>query len=315
MKTIFNQIWQDFLKIIQPQAAYSWHSFLLIATVSWFVAWLATILDEFPEPTLIQNLIATIGTTFFILAVSWIGVENSWFIFHWLTGGLICFFILGDLPQIALVSWPIISSLLAILADFFDQKLLFKAPDPEIRLKNIILLGSQFLISCWIQTYFMFSQWFQQYPSILSDDFSNSLVMIKIPTLSPQETTGNIILDSLEFELKEILEDQPWTEIEAKIDQQKYQEIFKQIISEQLQSIPDAKFWQFDLTITVVRDGYDLKLTGNWQGIKAKPQAEYYSEKICQLRKIVSRLKIPQMVTSELKCEPSRSFVKENQAN
>jgi hypothetical protein len=310
MKNFFHQIWQNFQKLIKPKAAYSWHSFLLIAIGSWFVAWLANAIDEFPEATVIENLIAAIGTTFLILAVSWIGVENSWFIFHWLTGGLICFFWLGNFPQIALILWPIISTFLAILGDFFDQKLSFKAPSAEIRLKNIILLGSQLLISCFLQVYFMFNQWLEEYPTIMADNFRQSLVMIKLPSLSPRETLGNMILNQIEPDLKAILEGQPWLEVEQKIDQQKYQEIFETLIKQNLPEIPEAKLWRFEITMTVVRDGYDLKLRGNWQGIKAQPEAEYYSEKVCQLRKVVSILKVPQMVTSELKCEVARSFVK-----
>lgn len=74
------------------------------------------------------------------------------------------------------VSYPEVVAITQILPD------LLRNPLEKDRLqlqKNIIILLSGLLISCWIYSYFMIDEWVSNYPKLVDQDMEESLFVIK----------------------------------------------------------------------------------------------------------------------------------------
>ncbi|NES81307.1 MAG: DUF5357 domain-containing protein [Moorea sp. SIO2B7] len=303
------QFWQLIIQRLKPPKAYSWQSFILLSLFSYFMALLTNIINSKSDINLIQNLIAMFGFIFLIIGISWAAKENNIIFAPWLTGALICVFIFGiwkgnTLP-LALITWPIISALIAISSKLFDEEIKFKAPSEEERTNMGIFLGSQMLISCWFGFHFMTESLLKQYPSLLADDFSRSAFVIKIQQQEVVTPRGVLILDLIKSYLLQELNNKPWSEVEEwmveKSPSERMDEIRKQITT-QLLSIPEDKFWELDLKTATKSSGYNLKLLASWKGPRANLTKDYYSEKACEIIKILPNYSDSTTAISQLKC-------------
>jgi hypothetical protein len=298
-------------QIIKPPQVYSWQTFILLSVVSLFFAFLSygvNFLNEVRQINGVQNLIANCGFLFLIIGISWIAIEKSLKFRAWLIAGLICLFIWGNIPQIpsylALIIIPLLACIIAILPYFIDQKFYFHIVEEKYRLKVILIFGIHVMLSCWLQVYFLFNHWINQYPSLLADDLSKSSFILNLnPRVSPR---GIYWLKQIQFILETQLKNKQWLTVERWLynlnPQERMREIKKEIIIKN-NSIPEDQFWQLELEITELTSGYGISISAIWQGVKSK-EKEYSCKTICLLQPLIFAEDEPELTTSQFQCNP-----------
>ena len=202
---------QTELKKVQP---FSWQTALMLSLLSWLVFLLLQ------EP-LAQKFVSFFGWIFLILGVDWALLGRSFKIpilglpiryGPWVTGAIVTLALysnrifLQDVPS-ALISYPLISAVIASLPKFLRPGPVFRTPDPAGRQDIVILLLLGSLYSCWFQLHFILQDIVEQYPSLLADDFSRSGFVVRfdqddeisngVPILNVTEATIRTELDKL----------------------------------------------------------------------------------------------------------------------
>jgi hypothetical protein len=298
-------------QIIKPPQAYSWQTFILLSVVSLFFAFLSygvNFSNEVRQINGVQNLIANCGFLFLIIGVSWISVEQSLKFRAWLIAGLICCFIFVNIPQLppylALIILPLLASIIAILPYCMDQKFNFHIIEEKYRLKIILIFGIHVMLSCWLQVYFLFNHWIDQYPSLLADDLSKSSFIINLNSnTSPR---GIYWLKQIQFILETQLKNKQWLTVERWFNNINPQQIINEIKEEIIiknNSIAEDEFWQLELEITELTSGYGISISAIWQGVKSK-EKEYSCKTICLLQPLIFAEDEPDLTTSQFQCNP-----------
>ncbi|MBD1924998.1 DUF5357 family protein [Trichocoleus sp. FACHB-90] len=323
---------KDFFKFLQsliepfiPSRAYSWKTLIYLSTFSWVMSLLTT--DE------ARDFISFWGWIFLIAGTSWASTENkikigNLYLSPWITGALICTFVFGNRTpeeqEAGLIIWPTLSALIAIGPDFLDQGMKLTLPKPAIRKRDLILLTSNILISCWIQFYFVAQNWLSEYPTLMSDDFSQSAFMFRMESTEPIAPRGAIVLDFMEPLLEQELDNKPWSEVERWLLQpQPRIDALKQEAIKGLPSVEEDLWWQYTSKISSINSGYNLQLLAIWQGPRSQPEV-YYINKPCQITQTYEQADTNSEATSnetrgqataiaEVSCQPA-STLKENQA-
>jgi len=269
---------------VSPPSAYSWKSFVLLALFSWFMSLLAT--------GSVHEFIDSLGWIFFIIGITWASSVNSLRITPWITSALICWFIFGDLlegeKETGLIVFPILAAVIASIPYFWDGEKL-KSPSPRERQKMVILFGTQFLLSCWFQFYFLIQFWLRDYPSLLVDDFSDStfVVLVRQPPVTPR---GVVILEDIGNKIEEGLDGRPWGEVERWLLEAKRQENLEALQSQatpELIPLAEDSFWQVTSEAKMEGSGYILELQAMWLGPGLQPQV-YSSQKSCTIMPVFS---------------------------
>lgn len=271
------------LNLVKPPQLFSWKTVILISFFIWLIALFAA--AEF------QNILAFISWLFLIIGSIWFVAENPLMvsgisISSWLPGALICIFMFGSLrnqiPPIALVSWPAVSGAIAALREFVHGAK-FKIPSPQVCQKLVILFLSHVLISCWLQFNFFIQNWFERYPSLLADNFSQSTFVVKIELLSSATSRGDRILNSMESLLKTQINEKPWSEVERwLIDASKRIPMLGEQAMKELPSVEENPMWSFGAEFLPSNSGYNLQLLAKWQGLGSIPDG-YHLKKSCKI--------------------------------
>jgi hypothetical protein len=284
-------------KNLRPPSAFSWETLILLSLFSLYMAFLAT--------EWVAQLLIEFAWIFLIFGVFWgttsanqfrVGykspVEPGFPLSPWITGALVSIYIFsrnGELTQETLVSWPIVSAIIAALPDFVGEGPRLKIPPPQKRQNLVILFGTQFLLSCWFQFYFVIQNWLGEYPSLLADDFQQSAFVVKRELATSTIPRGALLLNTIEPKLFERLDGKPWPEVERLLLQDQRVKLISAVEKEAKQQISpkiaEDAHWIVNSAISSRNSGYNLDLRAIWQGPRAElqNQEKYYVTKLCQI--------------------------------
>jgi hypothetical protein len=281
----------------------------------------------------LQDLLAHGSWIFLILGVYWgttsanqlrIGykenVKDGFPLSPWITGALVSTYIFGgpsgDVTGDALVYWPIISAIIAALPDFVGEKqgggVTLKRAPLNKRQNLVILFGTQFLLSCWFQFYFVLQDWIVQYPSLLADDFRKSAFVVQWKSEQPVLSLGRdglavkwqsdvpanpprgaALLDAIEPKLREQLNAKRWSDVEKRLIEGRRDQWLNSIAQQTKQQISpiveEDNLWRIKMSKPTARSsgGYNFDLQAIWQGPRSAPQRSIV--KSCQVSPVKRR--------------------------
>lgn len=301
-------------KLLTPPKAFSWQTLILLSLFSCILSFFAT--------DTVQNILATFGWIFLIWGVAWGTSEKPFYINDvclspWITGALVCVFIFGGWsdgrPSLSLIWWPSVSGVIATIPEFIEKGLKIRIPPLASRQKIIVLWTSHFLVSCWIQFYFVVQTWLNQYPSLLIDNVTPSAFVVKVGSQPPRSPRGALILNLMEPQLLTQLDNQPWSYIERwLLNQQQQIEDTRKLVQKELPQAEEDLWWRFDSKILSSQSGYNLQLLAFWQGPRSKEEV-YVIEKLCQINQVDLEAENPASdpstsIVGTFKCSPAGSI-------
>lgn len=343
MKDVFN-LFQRLLDFLKPNRPFSWRTLLLLSGFSWSMAFLSRSLANAlnTETTATSDIISFFGWIFLILGLDWWTMDHPYTfagfsLGSWVTGALVCLFLFvflfdevaNNYPSIPFVSWPIISALITVVHIFYPARTSYRASLTTQRL--IIIVLCHLLISCWIQFNFLIRGWLEQYPSLLSEDFTKSGFVVKLDSSVKPQTRGETMLNIIEQFINNKVDNRPWPEaqqwlvtIEQQLqNKQPLREVKQWLLSferepnnlqnQLLVTFPNLEedFWWY-----IQADGqksnnleYTLKLQAIWEGPRGSAE-EYYFTKNCRVEAIKRTLTreatklpaLPEIIASEFEC-------------
>ena len=288
MKTFFLSLIQSIREILKPPQAFSWQTLIWLSVFSGLMSNLST--------DFVQNLLAFFGWIFLILGISWVTTEELPFIEGiavgaWITGALLCIFVCSiwtsEIPPIAYILWFPVSACLASLRHLFDENsLTFIQPNKTAKQTIIILLSANILVACWFQLYFTMQTWVKEYPTILTDEFSQSAFVIRLDPPSLGIPRGGLVLNQMEKYLQDELDRQPWLQVEKWLLKDKNQQnnINKLMneVKKDIVLIDEDMWWKYKYKLQSNVSGYKIQFIAIWQGPRSQ-SGEYYIDKICQI--------------------------------
>lgn len=276
---------------LKPPHWYSWRTSILLSGISGILSVLARLLGTQPF-SVIAWLIAFCGWFFLLVGISWAITEQGGRFSAWVTGAVFCFFFFGQIQtsnwQQALITWPLVSAGVFALPYFWDESLTKKLPKIEERITILLVIGSQLIVSFWLQFFIVLSTFITDYPSLYSDDLSESLFIVRSPTRRAPDPKGVFILDLLEGELIDYFGDRPWGEVQAKLINDPAEPVDR-LLATVIARTPDLKedqYWQLRTPVVLTEgQGYTLVLQYAWRedAPKARLEEDYYVEKTCTL--------------------------------
>jgi hypothetical protein len=292
------QVYDWLQKNLRPPSAFSWETLILLSLFSFYMSVLAT--------DFVHNLLENFAWIFLILGVYWgttsanqlrIGykypTDPGFPLSPWITGAIVSFYLYslnGIDAQDALVSWPIISAIIAAIPDFLTDDLRLKTPPPYKRQNLVILFGTQMLLSCWFQFYFVIQDWIAQYPTLLADDFHQSAFVVKREVDERVIPRGASILNSMEPKLAQQLNNKPWPQVERSLLPQQRTKLISAIAQQakqQSDSVVEDDLWRVTSGVSSRNSGYNLLLQATWQGPRSGLQQKYSITKSCQITQVL----------------------------
>ncbi len=285
-----SKIFQDIFKLIIPKKWDSAKTLIWLSVFSWAMSLLAG--------SFVQSFIAFCGWLFLIPGIHWLMYEEKKinefltiekiFIGSWITGALICFFLFAtpeNLPAIMVVSWPIVSALIAAMPKFIKSGPAYKVPDPPVRQDLIIMVLFNLLLSCWIQLCYSTQVWLAQYPSFQADDLTNSAFVVKTQSTESADSPGFDILRQAETGLKDSLQGQSWSQVERWLVNfdDRIRDLNGQII-DRLPPKAENAYWQVEGR--VLAGEYNVQLFAVWKGPSSN-NLGYHLAKTCQISQVM----------------------------
>ncbi|MEM9907657.1 MAG: DUF5357 family protein [Cyanobacteria bacterium P01_D01_bin.44] len=287
LKDAFTQL-RDLLK---PPKYFAWQTLLLLSLFSWLLALVA---DAVEVQRLTVNILSTCSWLFLSIAIWWALAKNPVFIPNtlinispWITGVIFCVFLFNpwteDRFRLALISWPIVSTLIAGSPQFVDRNWKqFKQPKKEVRQSLAMMLLINLLLTSWLIFFFRVQSWLDSYPSLLVDDFSRSNFVARLESDQTYFSQGTLLLEDAALTLEQELEGLPWPQVERwliNIDEG----IRTLANSVDITAPAERVFWSLNAPLPEQdADGYRLRLRANWLGPTSKENG-YYLEKVCQI--------------------------------
>jgi hypothetical protein len=285
-----SKIFQDIFKLIIFKKWDSAKTLIWLSVFSWAVSLLTG--------SFVQSFIAFCGWLFLIPGIHWLMYEEKKikefltlekiFIGPWITGALICFFLFAtpeNLPAIMVVSWPLMSAMIAALPKFIQSGPVYKIPAPPIRQDLIIMVLFNLLLSCWLQLCYSTQFWLAQYPSLRADNLANSSFVVKTQSNESADSQGLDILRQAEAALKESLQGQSWSQVERWLVNfdDRIRDLNGQII-DRLPAKAENAYWQVEGL--VLAGEYNVQLFAVWKGPSSNTLG-YYLAKTCQISQVV----------------------------
>lgn len=322
MTKLLFDIYDWLQKNLRPPSAFSWETLILLSLFSYYMSVLAT--------DYVRELLVNFAWIFLILGVFWgTNSAKSLRFGHkdkdkaiplspWITGALVSIYLFGrngEIDSDVYISWPIISATIAALPAFFGNEFQLKVPSPHERQRLVLLFGTQFLLSCWIQFYFLLQGWASQYPSMLADDFSRSAFVVKRASDTPPTPRGAAILNAMETQLIQQLNSKPWSEVERSLLPQQRKELITtlaQQAKQQIAVVDEDSLWAVTSGISAREAGYNLELRSIWQGPRSERQPSYSITKSCQISQVLppttAGATTGTNAISLVECEPVRGW-------
>ncbi|MDZ8055614.1 MAG: septal junction protein FraD [Aulosira sp. ZfuVER01] len=317
-------IYAGIKKLLIPQKAYSWQTFIYLSLFSWAISSFAT--------GAVKDTIAFFGWLFLIAGTSWYTTDDParvpgtyMPVGAVITGFLVSVFAFGQQEETGvssgtIVLWPTISALITAIPEFFEgtgTEAKAQLPKPEDRQKIIVLVASCMLLSCWIQFYFVVNIWLQEYPSLLSDNFKRSTFVVRTEFPTKTSLNGTLILKELQPKIEKQIDKQPWPQVERWLQNANanLDNLTQEVIQEKRLKEKEVKdLWRIEPRITNPnpknKDEYILDIVGIWTGPSSDPRG-YYLNKSCQIRPIAespnkSTAQKPEntRIIAEVECEP-----------
>jgi hypothetical protein len=316
-------------KSFRPPSAFSWETLILLSLFSYYMALLAS------DTEITKNLLLNFAWIFLILGVYWgttsanqlrIGYDekkekDGFPLSPWITGALVSIYIFGgatgEVSREALIYWPVISAIIAAIPDFIDDGLRPRKPPLHKRQNLVILFGTQILLSCWFQFYFVVQNWLTQYPSLVIDDFDQSAFVTKLASSQSAIPRGELLLNAMESKLSQQLNAKPWAVVERSLLQAERERLIDTVAQQakqQITPLEEDDLWQVVSGVSSRSAGYNLELRAVWQGPRARPQ-EYSLSKNCQIIQVPATTNSPNTQTgqpptfiSRFECEPVRGW-------
>lgn len=295
----------------RPKHWYSWQTSIWLSAVSGMFSGIADVVGG--EWGIVSKFLAACGWFFLIVGISWVVKEERSTLAPWITAAVVCIFIFGSWEignwSLALIIWPIVSALIFALPYFWNDSLEKKIPDHGERITILLVFGTQLLLSFWIQFYLVLANFIQEYPSLYSDDLSQSLFIVRAPNRRLQEPRGVFILDLLDLEIQNAYSDRPWLEVEQELTQSTIlipdiHDLFKQVTAK-LPVLKEDQHWELQDAVILPKEeqAQELVLRYDWTGSQAKEQEDYYVEKICMLQPKVDAERSPNTLLTQVDCD------------
>ena len=303
---------RSFLAEVFTIPAFSSNTLIMLSLFSWLMA--------VPTTGLVENLLANWGWIFLIVGIYWATSATKALrigdvpLSPWITGAVVSIYIFGmftgELSPQALVSWPMISAVIAALPACLDSDLRLRVPAREKRQNLTILFTSQLVISCWFQFYFLLDNWLLDYPTLLRDNFQQSAFVIKVgtPASAAKLPRGALFLDLMGAKLENELNGRPWSEIERILLPQEREQLLENIreqVRQQmaLDRIEEDQFWQLNYKNPSIRGtGYNLELEAIWQGPRSRLEPHSIT-KSCQINPVNAKADDNTILVSSVKCQ------------
>ncbi|MBF2035858.1 MAG: DUF5357 family protein [Leptolyngbyaceae cyanobacterium T60_A2020_046] len=288
LRSLLDRVYQ----FLFPQQYFAWQTMMYLGIFSLIMSWIARLSGA---TAVTEWLIATGSWTFFSIGVGWFLEHNQVRPFGialapWVSGALVCTYVFSLIPgshlSVALITWPLISVAIVAVPQFLSWDFSLKQPAPPIRQQLVLLLLVALLISSWFQFYFRLQRWLGDYPTLLSEDFSRSGFVTRLSDYSDDQARGIALLTFAENQIKEQLNDMPWSWTERWLlnrpDQiARIQNNALALLSES----QEQRMWQLTAPPPRGSDsgGYVLRVLAIWLGPAANPEG-FYLEKSCQIR-------------------------------
>ena len=297
---------------------------LLLSLFAWIMALLAT-------GAVVTSILTTISWMFLTIGVGWalagrtIVVPFFSVVLYpgpWVTGALFCVFVFvswrDTIPPIAVISWPIVSAIIAAVPKFLKSGFQPHIPEPAVRQELVVLLLTSLLLTCWLQFHFFLQGWMNQYPSISADNFNRSAFVTKLPTEMRRREMGVPLLNAAETRMREQLQGESWPQIERwLIDlQTQVQQIQAMALADvfdlaENSQVQERRFWRLQALrpnqTARDPDTYEVIFQAAWSGPSSQPWG-YYLQKSCTFRETSTQLLIepeqaPRRISSEILCQ------------
>ena len=290
MIKLLQQIWVRLSAIIFPDDYYSWQTLIYLGVFSFVMSWVARLVVG---SGFTVNVIASAGWLFFGLGVGWLLNEQNIHLLGmplapWVMGAIFCVYFFGAFVgrwPIALMTWPLASVAIAAAPQFLDWKLRPITPPPPMRQQLILLTLVGLLLSNWFQFYFRLQDWFEDYPSLLADDFSRSGFVFRLIPAPVEHAQGITLLTMTQQEIRNSLNGTPWPHIERwLLNRDENIGRLEQNILESVDLSEEEEMWQLQSqSRSLDDDGYALDLRAVWSG-PASDTKGYYLEKVCLIQ-------------------------------
>jgi Family of unknown function (DUF5357) len=304
-------------KILVPPKAYSWQTFIYMSVFSWVLSYFAT--------GYIKDIIAFFGWLFLIAGTAWYTTEDPLRVPGTfmpvgavITGFLVSVFAFGSQKDVitptTIVFWPTISALITAIPEFIegtDTDAKAQLPKPEDRQKIIILVASCMLLSCWIQFYFVMNNWLEQYPSLQTDNYKRSTIVVRTNEPAKVPQNGIIILDKLQPIIEEQIDQTPWSEVEKWLldAKQRAGSLGRAVIQKNLAKYQEKDLWRVEPRVTNTKSGYILDLLSIWIGPSSNPRG-YFLKKSCSIEPVAGTTRSGDKITvAEIDCDRLNKFI------
>lgn len=278
---------------------FSWGTLVMLSLFSWLVGFAI-------RTDIVREVIFRLGWIFFILGVGWAMEkakdkgELNLFGFKvplgpWIMSALLCAFVIDWLvPSVSvrIVLWPLFAAVFTIMPIFLKRS--WNLFNPYVNLKDnkdlpserqqtLVIVLTSILLSCWLQFYFLLQNWLTLYPSLLSDNFSNSGFVVRLLWREPPESTGARLLNAVEAVLSQELSPTPWSQVEqwlVNLDQQVpvLKDRAEGLLGETGQT--ERQLWSLQAQIIPGAPDYTVRFRAYWQGPSSRPRG-YYLERYC----------------------------------
>lgn len=297
---LLNQVLERLRQWIRELKTFSWQTLVLLGLFSWFVS-LAI------EADLLARWIAALGWIFLTLGIGWalekeeVKFNILGFTFHpspWVMGAMFCALGYRALPggaRLYLSLWPLLSAALAVVPRFRkygDNSLALlnpTVPEPQRYAADrqqvvlTVLLG--ILFSCWFQFHFLLQDWLNEYPSLRTDDFSRSGVVVQVNARNPPVSRGFQLLSVLEPVLNQKFSTYSWAQTEQWLASLQNQ--LAALQAELLVALPSGQraeddLWSLQAQVLPNQPEYTINFRQFWQGPGSNSMG-YFEQRVCRV--------------------------------
>lgn len=311
LKQLYEPV-QKLYEQFKPKHWYSWQTAIWLSAISGILSTLARLVSM-RSFSLVATLIATLGWFFLITGISWAVTEQGNRFAPWITGAVLCFFVFGGYTTVnwgqVVVIWPLVSAIVFMLPYFWDESLQQKLPSLNDRITIMLVVGSQLILSFWIQFFIVLSTFLQEYPSFYSDNLSNSLFIVRTPAGQTQEPRGVFLLNLLDIELVDYYQNRPWKTVEAELltnPTVPVNDLFN-AVKGRTPTLKEDQYWSLlDPSFLPKDPGYELTLQYEWRGAKAQLDQDYYVQKVCLLTPYSDPADPSRELFTAIACQPSQ---------
>lgn len=288
MINFLRSLWARIADVAFPEDYFAWQTLMYLGLFSFVMSWVAQL--AVGDGWTVQ-IIATGGWLFFALGIGWLLEDYKVRLLGmpvapWVMGAIGCLYFFTLVPwgswPLGLMSWPLVSVAIAAVPQFFTYDFKPKLPPPPRRQQLILLTLLALLISNWFQFYFRLQNWFDDYPSLLADDFSRSGFVFRMAEVPEEKARGIVLLTAAETEITTALNDTPWPYVERwLLGLDEHLGTIESKTVDSLASPEESSLWQLAAQRDALENGsYVLNLMAIWSG-PASTENGYHLTKTC----------------------------------